>query len=272
MKQIPFILETTDTQLPLLNWVSSCDSTQNVVQYLMNQMEFQKVGVACFTYNQTHGKGQGKNNWSDSPDRSIAYSIALPLSESLDLVLLNKYLTLQVCEVIQSFLNERVFIKWPNDLMCLDRKLSGLLMQVQSNDFGMKYLVLGIGINVNQTNFEHLPKAISMKLVEKKEFDLEQIVKKLHLELALSTLRLPDTLNFKSQEINSQFNLNLWKHEQQVECVVPNQPKDLENSSVDSEVQLVKVQIKEVDSAGRLVVLQDSAQMAYHHGQIKLLL
>jgi len=272
LKQIPFILETTDSQLPILNWVSSCDSTQDMVQQLINQAEFQKEGVACFTYNQTHGRGQGKNNWADSPNRSIAYSLALPFIESFDLVLLNKYLTLQVCEVIQSFLNERVFIKWPNDLLCLDRKLSGLLMQVQSNDSGLKYLVLGIGINVNQTDFERLPKAISMKLVQKKEFELEQIVKKLHLELAKSTQYLFDSLNTKSQEINSQFNLNLWKSGQWVECIILNYLKDSENTSIDSEGRSVQVEINEVDSAGRLVVLLDSSRMAFHHGQIRLLL
>ncbi len=276
MKQIPFIFDSSQTQIPVLYWVETCGSTQDIVQQLVSKSEFQQNGVACFTFNQTQGRGQGNNNWTDSENLSIAYSIAIPLPETTDLVLLNKHLTLQIRSTIQFYLNVPVLIKWPNDMICLNRKISGLLMQVHSNEFGNKFLILGVGINVNHLDFDQdLSKAISMRMVENQVFDLEEMVKKLHLKLSQATNQLKISLNKNSSEINSQFNLNLWKMGEFLECLIFNNPQDIEG-------RRVQALIKGVDSAGRILVEYQSMEnksrehqlieQAFHHGQIKLLI
>jgi len=72
---------------------------------------------------------------------------------------------LAVCRGIEDELALRVGIKWPNDIYCEGKKLSGLLAETTVREQG-SFIVLGIGINVNTTEFpaELLESATSLKL------------------------------------------------------------------------------------------------------------
>ena len=42
-----------------------------------------------------------------------------------------------------------VHVKWPNDIVCKEKKISGTLIEVQAESHGMSHAVIGIGLNVN---------------------------------------------------------------------------------------------------------------------------
>lgn len=281
MKQIPFISSPSELEIPPLYYVDSCNSTQDLVQDLINQEETFSKPIACFTFNQLKGKGQGKNSWNDVLNQSVAYSIAIPLLDSLDLVLLNKYLTLKVLYALQTYSTENIFIKWPNDLICLNRKLSGLLMQILSNNGGMRYIVLGIGINVNQENIQiQLPNAVSLKEIVGQSINLEELTKHLHLTLSSKIQGLKNAMVNSGIEITRIFNENLWGRKSELYLKIEDGSiinevlgsvsgdgySDLSQSGIDK----IRVKVMGVDHHGRLQFEYMGQPHAYHHGQVKI--
>lgn len=262
--------------------MDSCNSTQDLVQNLINQEETSSNTVACFTFNQLKGRGQGTNKWNDVPQQSIAYSIAIPLLDSFDLVLLNKYLTINVLSALMAFSTEEIQIKWPNDLICLNRKLTGLLMQIVSNKGGIRFIVLGIGINVNQENIQnYLPYAISLKDIVGKNTNLEELTKHLHLTLTSKVYSLKNELVNSVSEINKNFNGKLWGSEKDIYLKVDDESirKVFLNlvsgdgySGISKEgICKIKVKVIGVDSLGRLLFEFLGKSYAYHHGQVKII-
>ena len=77
-------------------------------------------------------------------------------------------------------------VKWPNDIMSGNFKIGGILIENSISPIEIRS-VIGIGINVNQTNFTNLPKASSLKGVTGSDFDVdalaEQVVDSLQLKV-----------------------------------------------------------------------------------------
>jgi BirA family biotin operon repressor/biotin-[acetyl-CoA-carboxylase] ligase len=62
-------------------------------------------------------------------------------------------------------------IKWPNDIMSYNKKIGGILIENTIKSDGRIVSVVGLGLNVNQINFELLPNASSMAVISGKSFD-----------------------------------------------------------------------------------------------------
>lgn len=138
-------------------------------------------GAVVFTHEQTKGKGQRSKEWVSEKDMNIALSI---LIEPKNLKVSELFLLSMMVAVgvRQFFLNhaEEIEIKWPNDIYWRDRKAAGILIENvwQGNEW--KFAVIGIGINVNQTDFGKLnSKAISLKGITGKHFEPVILAKEL---------------------------------------------------------------------------------------------
>jgi len=241
---------------------SQCESTQTLcVELLENKLKSQNSSIqtppslSVFTLFQTNGKGQGSHKWISEPGKNLAYTIALPLPEKINLVDLNKSLTLSVCNLIQSFLEFQVSIKWPNDIFCSDKKVSGLLFQVQ-NIHHHKYLILGVGINVNQFNWPiELPNAASLLNFGAPNVDLFDLAHRLTENL------MADFNSIYNSNISLAFQSKLYRLNQTIQLI----------SSATNEINLVT--LINVDELGRIVVENQEGQVfAFHHGQVHILL
>ncbi|GEQ85685.1 biotin--[acetyl-CoA-carboxylase] ligase [Patiriisocius marinistellae] len=141
--------------------------------------------------NQTKGRGQHTNSWQSQPANSLTFSI-YKLFGNVKLehqfyvsmaVSLGVYLTLKKLEI------PNVKIKWPNDIMAEEKKCCGILIETSIKKSNIKDAIIGIGLNVNESQFENLPKASSLYLTTGKMFDIDvvlkiltsEILKKLHL-------------------------------------------------------------------------------------------
>lgn len=104
---------------------------------------------------QTAGRGRGAHHWDSAPSVGIYCSVvlrpALPPSEAL---ILSLAAGLAVQAAVQQ-VDSRVLpdLKWPNDLVIAGKKFCGILTEMNSEATSVRYIVVGIGINVNQAGF-----------------------------------------------------------------------------------------------------------------------
>jgi BirA family biotin operon repressor/biotin-[acetyl-CoA-carboxylase] ligase len=104
---------------------------------------------------QTAGRGRGAHHWDSAPSAGIYCSVvlrpALPPSEAM---ILSLAAGLAVHAAVQQ-VDSRVLpdLKWPNDLLIAGRKFCGILTEMNAEVTRVRYLVVGIGINVNQASF-----------------------------------------------------------------------------------------------------------------------
>ncbi len=125
-------------------------------------------GTVISTANQTHGRGQIGSKWISEPQKNLTCSTIL-YPEFLEVkhrFYLNMATSLAALETVQHFLpKQKCEIKWPNDLYVESRKIGGILLQNALQGHHVQSSIIGLGINVLQTQFPaRIPSATSMKL------------------------------------------------------------------------------------------------------------
>jgi BirA family biotin operon repressor/biotin-[acetyl-CoA-carboxylase] ligase len=141
---------------------------------------------------QTAGKGRMDRSWEASPGSSVMASVLVrpSFTESSGIGWLSLMTALAISQAI-SALGQEARIKWPNDVLIQDKKVSGILAEA-AND--LSCVVIGFGINVNQTATELPVETATSLLVETGgSIDRDQLLaaviqnlKKLYFELSAS--------------------------------------------------------------------------------------
>jgi BirA family biotin operon repressor/biotin-[acetyl-CoA-carboxylase] ligase len=123
-------------------------------------------GTVLLAEEQTSGRGRGAHQWHSARSNGIYCSVvlrpALPPSEVLVLSLAAGLAVRRAIRDIDSALEPD--LKWPNDLLFGDRKFCGILTEMNAEATRVRYLVIGIGINVNQAGFPGELKEIATSL------------------------------------------------------------------------------------------------------------
>lgn len=185
--------------------IGSIDSTNNYAIAQINE-GLAKDGMAWFSNHQTAGKGQRGKVWESNPDENIALTMVFEPPQVFvnQPFLFNALISLAVRSFLEKTINfssiqnqgkenetkikaspldsnEKVYIKWPNDLWICDRKAGGILIENKYRGQVWLWTVIGVGINVNQTRFSNqLKNAVSLKQLTYKEFNPEELAKQLH--------------------------------------------------------------------------------------------
>lgn len=103
---------------------------------------------------QTAGRGRRGRSWTSPKGSSLYFSLVLrPEIEPQCASMLTLVMGLSVAEALQRLLNLDVQIKWPNDIVISGKKLCGILTEMNATMQGIEYVVIGVGINVNLTEF-----------------------------------------------------------------------------------------------------------------------
>jgi len=116
-------------------------------------------GSVFLAEEQTAGRGRGSNTWESERSTGIYCSAVLrPELPPSDVLVLTLAAGLAVCAALAQ-VEARVSpdLKWPNDVLIKGRKVCGILTEMHAEVTRVLYIVVGIGINVNQKSF---PKAI----------------------------------------------------------------------------------------------------------------
>ncbi|MCI8759791.1 MAG: biotin--[acetyl-CoA-carboxylase] ligase [Clostridia bacterium] len=117
--------------------------------------------------NGTHGR-----KWYTDENNNIAFSLFLQANCQISqLENLTLMIAETIVEVFENLYDISLTIKFPNDLVYQGKKLGGILTQTKLQGELVKYIVIGIGMNTNQENFEEEIRKIATSI--KKEFKIE---------------------------------------------------------------------------------------------------
>jgi len=154
--------------------LDAIDSTNDFLKALSSQDELENFTTVT-AENQTKGKGQMGGKWESEIGKNLIMSVLVKdfLFDNEQVFNLSIVVSLAVSEVLKSLNIPDISIKWPNDILSYNKKLVGILIENTLKSDGRIVSVVGIGINVNQTNFAELPTASSMAVIAGKSFDKE---------------------------------------------------------------------------------------------------
>ncbi len=151
------------------------DSTNNIAKALA--VDGEPEGTVVTARSQTGGRGRTGRLW-DSPEGGLYLSIILrPDLPAQDLTLLTVLSCLPVAQAIEDVCQVVPRIKWPNDVRIGGKKVAGILSEVCYRGGEPRFMVLGIGINLNtEPSTLNAPEAGSLKDMCGKEIDQEHFL------------------------------------------------------------------------------------------------
>lgn len=145
-------------------------------------------GSVFLAEEQTAGRGRGAHTWQSPPSTGIYFSAvlrpALPPSEVLFIAIAAALAVRAALVQLEGSLN--IDLKWPNDVLIDGKKICGILAEMNAEATRVRHIVVGIGINVNQSSF---PKdleasATSLRLITGRQWS--------RVELTAALLKLLD--------------------------------------------------------------------------------
>ncbi|MCV2486929.1 biotin--[acetyl-CoA-carboxylase] ligase [Flavobacterium sp. SH_e] len=156
--------------------LDAIDSTNDFLKSLSSKEELENFTVVT-AENQTKGKGQVGGVWKTQAGKNLTMSILVKdfLFDNEQVFNLSVAVSLAVAETLKSINIPNICIKWPNDILSYNKKLVGILIENTLKSDGRIVSVVGIGINVNQTDFDELPNASSIAVISGKPFDKQEL-------------------------------------------------------------------------------------------------
>ena len=129
---------------------------------------------------QTAGRGQRGHEWHSRKGENLTFSVVLeptfvPIAEQFAV---SEVVALSLVDMLAEYGIEAK-IKWTNDIYVGDRKLVGILIEHSLAPTSLRRTIVGVGINVNQTEFDaSLPNPVSMAQLLGKELDAKEVLQR----------------------------------------------------------------------------------------------
>ena len=199
------------TKMYDIMWLESVDSTNSEAKRRISDIDNLSVLSAL---SQSEGRGQKGNKWSSVPGENLTFSIVLKFGEQtagkaglsvagelrLAVTAREQFVLTEITSLsIVEFLSRhgiKAKIKWPNDIYVGDKKICGVLIENSLRGKNLSSSIIGIGLNVNQRNFDvNLPNPTSMILETGIEEDIRSCLEEFmdifqgYLEYRLPNLR-----------------------------------------------------------------------------------
>ena len=132
-----------------IRYYESCDSTQIIAHdEALNGAE---DGTVIISEEQTRGKGRMSRPWSSTAAKGVWMSIIVrPILAPQQAPQITLVAAVAVTRAIEEVTGLSPDIKWPNDILVNDKKVTGILTELQSDPDRVNAIIIGIGINVNQ--------------------------------------------------------------------------------------------------------------------------
>lgn len=155
------------------------DSTNNYAMKLIDD-GLASNGVVVWALAQSQGKGRRGKQWLSNEGENLMMSLIVQPTKDLQKqpFLLNVLVALVLCDYVAHLVPDAsVCIKWPNDIYINDKKTAGILIENTFRGMNWTSAVIGIGLNVHQTEFPpQLINATSLKLFTNNDFELLELL------------------------------------------------------------------------------------------------
>ena len=151
----------------------------------------------CTAEFQTNGQGCGGNSWESERGKNLLFSVLIHPSDiaANEQFQISMATALAVSDAMGDFGIKDIRVKWPNDIYWNDQKLCGMLIENSLSGTAIRDSIIGIGMNVNQTDFrfpqaaDHdpltAPNPVSMRQILGHDIDREAVLRSIvgHLKI-----------------------------------------------------------------------------------------
>lgn len=234
---------------------SILDTVESTNNYAIEKIKqgFGINGKTWFANEQWGGKGQRGKRWESEAGKNIILSIIVKPSELFaDTPFYFSALIASTCRnFIASLITKTVKIKWPNDLYINDRKAGGILIENIYAGNVWEWAVIGIGINVNQVEFDAENNKTSILNEGNVIYDPLVLARRLHKAILLSFEALgTETIDFGLNQLNE----NLYKKGESILFTT-------------AEKQLFS-KIISVNKLGQLITFSEAKEILFNVGEV----
>ena len=160
--------------------LNAIDSTNEYIKKIKSNVSDKFFCV--YTYSQTYGKGQRGNIWESEPNKNICISICYkPLTCELNYTSfkLNMLVSIIILEFFEELKIPKLKVKWPNDILSDGKKISGILIETSLKSNNINDYIIGVGLNINQNNFDNTINGNSIKNITGIDYDLNHLTTRL---------------------------------------------------------------------------------------------
>lgn len=143
--------------------LNAIDSTNTYLRELAAKRMLDDYTVVVTNY-QTRGRGQRGASWSSQKGKNLMFSVfkrncCVSVDDQFYISMVT---SLAIIKTLQSFQVPKLAVKWPNDILSEQKKICGILIENVIKFNEIEGTIIGIGLNVNQTQFKNLPQASSI--------------------------------------------------------------------------------------------------------------
>jgi len=237
--------------------LDAIDSTNNYLKKIILNEGINDYTVVTAKF-QTQGKGQLGTEWESEHSKNLICSVYKKEIniKVQDQFVISALVSLALIKTLRKVNLSNMHIKWPNDIMSDNKKICGILIENIVKENYIKDTVIGIGLNVNQTIFNNLPNAASIKNLIGTTCSIDEILKDLVKNIKYCFNELDKS------SINSIFE----KYEDALFRI--NKPSTFKNSKG----EIFSGYIKGVSRSGKLnVMLEDNLQESYDLKEVSIL-
>ncbi len=149
-------------------------------------------GAVLWCRRQTAGRGRSGRSFL-SPEGGLYYSMLLKFTSPDErLTAVTPLAAVAVARALKAACVLETQIKWPNDILCGEKKLCGILTESTVGADGMQ-IIVGIGINVNTESFPGLPEGMACSVFTEtgRRSCIEELAARLTAELDRAYADLP---------------------------------------------------------------------------------
>ena len=141
-------------------------------------------GSVVLSETQKKGRGRLGREWSSPKFKGVYLSLMLrPKIAPSQISLLTLLAAVSVCQAIKEVSAEIAQIKWPNDLLIHHKKVGGILTELNAEMDKVKFIIIGIGINVNNDKKSLPAGATSLKGQQKQEISRIRLLQEILLRI-----------------------------------------------------------------------------------------
>ena len=227
--------------------LDAIDSTNSFLKKKMNNQEIDDFTIV-YSQNQFQGRGRTTKEWISEPYKNIAFSLFKKFKrpELEHLFLLNVIVSISILELLKKYSVRHASVKWPNDIIVKNKKISGILIENTIKKNNLINSVIGIGINVNQQKFPDLICATSI---------INEAGIAVEIDSLATELTKIISSNFKFLELNSNFYLDQYNNK----LYNKNRTVVFKNNIGKKKVG----KIVKVDLSGNLMIMNEKGKIEY---------